>query len=274
MTRVRQPRSSRRYLVVLALAAVLVPVVAATATLNEPAADRPATNAPATHAPPAHASASNAPAPSPPTVNRAPAPNPGTSTWPPPFLSLVTRVDPATAAVMTGVSWKPGCPVGLADLRVVYLTHWGFDARIHFGRLVVHRDVSASVVRALRAAYDARFPFRRIELVDTYGGSDDASMAADNTSAFNCRPVTGNPGRWSMHSYGRAIDINPVENPYVRGTVVLPPAGRPYVDRTVVRPGMIRAGDAVHRAFLAERFDWGGSWVTLKDYQHFERPGG
>jgi hypothetical protein len=187
-----------------------------------------------------------------------------------PFVAVVTPIDRHTAAWMTGLSWKPGCPVPLADLRVVYQTYRGFDGRVHVGRMVVHHDVAASVVRAMGAAYRARFPIRRMELVDAYGADDDASMAADNTSAFNCRAKTGLPGQWSVHSYGRAIDVNTVENPYVKGTLVLPPAGAAYLDRTDVRPGMITAGDAVYRAFTAEGFDWGGDWQSLKDYQHFE----
>jgi D-alanyl-D-alanine carboxypeptidase len=119
--------------------------------------------------------------------------------------------------------------------------------------------------------YEARFPIRRMEPVDKYGGSDDASMAADNTSAFNCRPITGTTDRWSNHSYGRAIDINTIENPYVKGGTVLPPAGAAYLDRGDVRPGMIVAGDVVTTAFAAEGFGWGGDYTSLKDYQHFER---
>ena len=137
--------------------------------------------------------------------------------------------------------------------------------------LIVNADAADAVVRAFGKLYDARFPIRRMEPVDVYGGSDDASMAADNTSAFNCRPITGTTDRWSNHSYGRAIDINTIENPYVKGTTVLPPAGADYLDRTDVRPGMIVAGDVVTAAFAAEDFGWGGDYTSLKDYQHFER---
>ena len=97
-------------------------------------------------------------------------------------------------------------------------------------------------------------------------------MAANNTSAFNCRPVAGT-SRWSEHAYGRAIDVNPVQNPYVAGRHVSPPAGRRYADRAGRAPGMIRAGDAVVRAFAAAGWGWGGAWRTARDYQHFSASG-
>ncbi len=109
--------------------------------------------------------------------------------------------------------------------------------------------------------------------VDEYpGAEDELSMADNNTSAFNCRPITGTTDRFSIHSYGKAIDVNTVENPYVKGTTVLPAAGRDFLDRTDVRPGMVVAGDHVVKAFADKGFAWGGDYVTLKDYQHFEIP--
>jgi hypothetical protein len=170
-------------------------------------------------------------------------------------------------------SWHRGCPVGRSDLRLVTVTHWGFDRRVHTGRLVVNARAAPAVVGALRGLFAARFPIRRMELVERYGSSDDRSMAADNTSAFNCRRVEGSTS-WSAHAYGLAIDINPLENPYLRRGQVLPPAGRAYLDRSRWRTGMIHAGDAVVRAFAAVGWPWGGSWHSLKDYQHFSATGG
>jgi hypothetical protein len=188
------------------------------------------------------------------------------------FFAVVTKIGPRTAAQMRGVSWRPGCPVPIRDLRTVYMTHRGFDGRIRLGELVVHEDVAARVVRVFRKMYAAGFPIRRMERIEKYDGSDDASMAADNTSAFNCRAITGQPGTFSVHSYGKAIDINTIENPYVKGDTVLPAAGRAFLDRDHVRPGMIVARDTVTKAFRRAGFDWGGTWTTLKDYQHFEIP--
>jgi hypothetical protein len=188
------------------------------------------------------------------------------------YRASIRHIDATTAASMTGVSWRRGCPVPLSGLRRVELTYWGFDARPHLGELIVHRDVAAGVVDVFRTLYAAHFPINKMRRVDFYGGSDDASMAADNTSAFNCRPITGSASGFSVHSYGKAIDINTVENPYVKGSTVLPPAGRAYLNRTHVRPGMIVHGDLVWKAFAAHGFRWGGDWTSPHDYQHFEAP--
>jgi hypothetical protein len=189
----------------------------------------------------------------------------------PAFSATVSTVPEDYRHRMIGVSWKPGCPVPIDDLRIIDMNYWGFDGTVHGGgRLMVHKDVADEVVAAFGDMFAAEFPIRRMELIEEYDGSDDASMAADNTSAFNCRPITGSPGRYSIHSYGKAIDINTVENPYVKGDTVLPPAGAEYLDRTDVRPGMIVKNDAVVKAFKKRGFTWGGSWHSLKDYQHFE----
>jgi hypothetical protein len=187
------------------------------------------------------------------------------------FQATVRAVDEETRARMIGVSWKPGCPVPIDDLRIIEMNFIGFDGAVHSGgQLMVHRLVASQVVEAFRVLFENGFPIRRMELIENYGGSDDASMAADNTSAFNCRPITGTTDRFSIHSYGQAIDINTVENPYVRGSTVLPPAGVDYLDRTDVRPGMITKNDVVEKAFREQKFFWGGDFNSLKDYQHFE----
>ena len=189
----------------------------------------------------------------------------------PPFHAYVTRV---TAAEL-GRSWHRGCPVGPSQLRNVTVSYVGFDGRAHSGRVVVNRAVVRDVETVFRRLYAARFPIRRMQPVARYGGSDDRSMAADNTSAFNCRyAVTTGPKSWSVHAYGEAIDINTVENPYLEGGRVLPPAGRAYVDRTRVRRGMAVAGGVLVRAFASVGWLWGGRWSASPDWQHFSRTGG
>ena len=132
----------------------------------------------------------------------------------------------------------------------------------------------AGAVRAMRRMfrklYDARFPIRRMRLVDDYGGSDFASIEADNTSAFNCRGIPGSSS-WSYHAYGQAIDINPRFNPYIDRTGAYQPANAEvFVDRDRIDPGLLKDGDAAVRAFTDHGWTWGGSWRTPKDYQHFE----
>ncbi|MFL6136202.1 MAG: M15 family metallopeptidase [Frankiaceae bacterium] len=176
------------------------------------------------------------------------------------------------AAADLGASWHPGCPVPPRELRSVRLGYWGFDKVAHRGTLVVRAYAVSNVVKAFRTLYAARFPIRRVRPLSVYGGDDDASMAANNTSAFNCRRVSGSTA-WSQHSYGRAVDLNPVQNPYVRNGQVSPPAGVKYLDRSWVRPGMAVAGGVAVRAFAAIGWGWGGSWHSLKDYQHFSATG-
>jgi D-alanyl-D-alanine carboxypeptidase len=188
------------------------------------------------------------------------------------FRSRIAPIDAAQAKRMTGVSWRRGCPVGLRDLRLLTLSHWGFDGRSRTGRLIVHRDVAPELVRVFHDLYTARFPIRRMVPVDAYGGSDFRSIEADNTSAFNCRYVEGTT-RWSNHAYGRAIDVNPIENPYVSGGSTSHAASRPYVDRTRRRPGMAYEGGALVRAFDRIGWGWGGRWTSVQDYQHFSETG-
>jgi hypothetical protein len=174
---------------------------------------------------------------------------------------------------MIGSSWHEGCPVPIEDLRLLTLDHWGFDGEIHQGTLIVNRDVAADVLGVFEALFDARFPIERMEPVDAYGGDDDRSMAANNTSAFNCRLVL-NSASWSQHSYGWAIDVNPMQNPYVTTDgQVLPPGSEAFLDRSMKATGLIHAGGTVVDAFAAIGWAWGGSWSSPKDYQHFSLTG-
>ena len=166
-------------------------------------------------------------------------------------------------------SYRDGCPVPPSRLRTVHVSYWDFAGDPQQGRVVVARGRAEDIVAVFRKLWDARFPIRRLQPVSAYRGSDDASMAADNTSAFNCRFVGGTT-RWSMHAYGEAIDVNPVENPYVRDSTVSPPAGRAFLDRGRYRKGMAVSGGVLVRAFASVGWKWGASFG---DYQHFSTTG-
>lgn len=126
----------------------------------------------------------------------------------------------------------------------------------------------------MRRLLEMRFPVEKVQPVDDFGGDDDASMAANNTSAFNCRRIEGRPGSWSEHAFGRAIDINPIENPQVTASgKVSPPAGERFKDRSAAGRGMIDANGPVVKAFEGIGWKWGGNWSGLKDYQHFSSTG-
>jgi hypothetical protein len=191
----------------------------------------------------------------------------------PAFTGRVTPLSAKLRAQMTGVSWHRGCPVPLSALRLLTLSYRGFDGRVHVGRLIAHREAAPALVAVFRRLFEARFPIRRMVPVDAYDGDDFRSIEADNTSAFNCRPVAGGSG-WSQHAYGRAIDVNPIENPYVsaRGTTSHRKS-RPYLDRSRVRPGMAVPGGALVTAFASAGWSWGGTWSGIKDYQHFSASG-
>jgi hypothetical protein len=189
----------------------------------------------------------------------------------PPFGHSVSRV---TAAQLPH-SWHRGCPVAPAGLRRLRVSYWGFDRRVHTGTVIVNMRAVAPLTRVFSRLYAARFPLRRMRPVDAYGGSDERSLAADNTAAFNCRyAVASGPKRWSVHAYGLAVDVNPVENPYVLDGRVHPRAGRAYLDRSRARRGMAVRGGLLVRAFAAEGWAWGGRWSGSPDYQHFSATGG
>ena len=173
---------------------------------------------------------------------------------------------------VVGSSWRAGCPVPLEQLRYVTLSYWGFDGAVHSGELVVNADAVDAVVTAFHRLFDNRFPIRSMRLVDDFGADDFTSIEADNTSAFNCRPVTGGSG-WSQHAYGRAIDVDPIENPYVDGGTTTHPASVTYLARGNVRPGMAVSGGPLVDAFAAVGWGWGGRWPPPTDYQHFSSTG-
>jgi D-alanyl-D-alanine carboxypeptidase-like protein len=166
-------------------------------------------------------------------------------------------------------SYRDGCPVVPAELRTVHVSYWDFGGKPQVGAIIIARRVAADVLTVFRRLWVARFPIRRLQPVSAYRGDDQASMAADNTSGFNCRFVGGTT-RWSMHAYGEAIDVNTVENPYVRGSTVSPPAGRAYLDRSRYRKGMAVPGGVLVRAFASVGWKWGASFG---DYQHFSTTG-
>jgi len=168
-------------------------------------------------------------------------------------------------------TWHPGCPVAPEDLRQLTLTYLDFNAKQRTGILLVNKDLADEVVRIFQSLFQHGFLIERMAPIEDYGGDDGASMAANNTSAFNCRDTTGKPGVFSNHSWGRAIDINPLTNPYVKDDKVLPPAGRKYLDRTRAFKGSLLKDSLIVREFEKAGWTWGGRWPDRQDYQHFEK---
>jgi hypothetical protein len=198
-------------------------------------------------------------------VTTTPAPSP------PPAGPSPASVDPVTAAEL-GATWKPGCPVGPEALRRVEVNYLGFDGQTHRGELIVNEDVVADAIGIFGQLYELGYPIAKMASVADYpGAQDELSMEDNNTSAFNCRLLPSGNG-WALHAYGRAIDVNPLINPYIDSDGnIEPTTGGPNLDRRRTDPGMLHAGDPAVRAFTDRGWRWGGNWRTPKDYQHFER---
>jgi len=195
------------------------------------------------------------------------------------YRSTVEPLPASLRTYLTGRFWEPGCPVPLSALRLLTVSHWGFDHKVREGQLVVNAEVAAPLAKVFRRLYALRFPIRHMRLGDLYGPRRAWPADGDVSGSFHCRqavpsPCTGGTGSgsWSNHAYGRAVDLNPIENPYLGCGRVHDPRSRPYVDRTRLRPGMVTP--AVVRAFRSIGWGWGGDWTgDTKDWMHFSTTG-
>ena len=173
-------------------------------------------------------------------------------------------------ARMRGVSYPENAEIKLDDLRYLKLSYIDFDGRDQVGEMVCNKAISEDLVAIFRALYEAQYPIRSIRLIDDFGGDDDASMRADNTSCFNYRKKVG-LRELSKHALGLAVDVNPLENPYVRPSRIRPAEARDFADRTRDFPHKIDKDDLCYQLFRAHGFSWGGTWRSVRDYQHFEK---
>jgi hypothetical protein len=175
--------------------------------------------------------------------------------------------------------WHSGCPVPLTGLRLLTVTAWGFDGKRYRGQLVVNERFALSLAKVFRRLYALRFPVRDSTLAANYGSPRERARHPDASGSFECRQAVPSPcaggngtGSWSMHAYGEAVDLNPVENPYVGCGMSRDKTARAYMDRSNVRPGMVTP--AVVQAFASIGWEWGGSWSgSTKDYMHFSANG-
>lgn len=180
--------------------------------------------------------------------------------------------NPAPKRVIGRSTWRPGCPVGQADLAWIRMTYWGFDKARHSGELLVNGSVAGDVVDVFRHLYRARFPIESVGIVRRADLHAPPTGDGNVTGSFACRPIRGGTA-YSEHAYGLAVDLNPFQNPYRNGDVALPELASAYLDRAWVRPGMIMPGGPAVRAFASIGWEWGGDWSRLKDYQHFSANG-
>jgi hypothetical protein len=196
-----------------------------------------------------------------------------------PFHSSIRPLPAPLQDELTGRFWRAGCPVRLSGLRLLTVSNWDFQGRVQTGHLVVNKSYAAPLAKVFWRLYELRFPIRHMRFGDAYGPAGVRPADGDVTYSFECRqavpsPCTGGTGTgsWSEHAYGRAIDVNPIENPYVGCGRSRERASRPYLNRSRLRRGMVTP--AVVQAFRSIGWGWGGSWSgNTKDYMHFSASG-
>lgn len=170
---------------------------------------------------------------------------------------------------ITGMSYPAqDSLIGYDDLRYIKLLHYNFDGAVCEGEMIVHATLADEVMEIFYQLYSAQYPLASVRLVDDFDADDTLSMQANNTSAFNYRYVTDSDSL-SLHSYGAAIDINPMLNPYVEGDYISPQNGIRYADRSQDFEGKIDKNDLCYRLFTERGWKWGGNWRSYKDYHHF-----
>lgn len=196
------------------------------------------------------------------------------------FAEYQSNISPITPQIkkrmIEGNSWRKGCPVSFEDLRYLRVKHIDFSGVEMVGEIIVHKEVSVEVTEIFKALYHKGYPIHKMKLVSDYKGNDWKSIESDNTSAFNCRSATGSK-KWSKHSYGKAIDINPLENPYIsRKGYISHKASATYRKRehknsTYADKAILLNNDKAVEIFKKYGWKWGGDWSGVKDYQHFSK---
>ena len=175
---------------------------------------------------------------------------------------------------MQGKTYKENPHIQRDDLRHIRALHWDYDQQVHIGEMIVNKQIANTVAGIFRKLYDAKYPIQRMLLPDVYGADDETQMRANNTSSFCYRAIAGTT-KLSKHARGLAIDINTLYNPYYKdredgSRFVQPATATKYCDRSWTFPYKIDEQDLCYRLFTEAGFEWGGSWKTCKDYQHFE----
>lgn len=162
--------------------------------------------------------------------------------------------------------WQTACPIAIDRLKLLEIQHYTLKGDIMIGQMVVLDVIATSTRKIFASLFARKFPIHKIQPMDTYNGNDDAAMEDNNSSCFNFRKISGSD-RLSIHSYGLAIDVNPLQNPCIINNKISPTAGREFTDRNNIRPGML---EPVVHLFKQYGFEWGGDWTNLKDYHHFQ----
>lgn len=187
-----------------------------------------------------------------------------------PILFEISLIPDDIFQLMDQVSYQKNDIIQREDLRLLDLTYVDFNHEIQYGQMIVHKEVAEEVLEIFEILFNNQYNIDKIRLVHYYKADDNLSMADNNTHAFNFRYITGGSSL-SNHAYGLAVDINPMQNPYIYGNLVLPEGSEAYIDRNIYQMGMIQKNDILYQAFTSRGWSWGGDWNSLKDYQHFEK---
>lgn len=174
--------------------------------------------------------------------------------------NVIERID--------GKSYRENHDIGLDELAYLQMRYVDFHGMTQVGEMIVHYSLAREVLEIFCELYKSGYQIEKMRLVDEYDADDERSMADNNSSAFNYR-VVADTDMISMHGYGRAIDVNPLINPYIVGEKVMPANAVQYVDRSKKFAHKIDHDDLCYKLFKARGWTWGGDWKTQKDYQHF-----
>ena len=187
----------------------------------------------------------------------------------------VQTLNPLLQQKMINSTWKPNCPVPLKNLRLIQVKHYDFKKKQQLGQLIAHKDIAQELLTIFKQLYQKKILIHKIKPLHHYKGDDRKSMIDNITSIFNCRQNTMNPKKFSVHSYGKAIDINPFQNPLVykrKKTIkIKPKEAKHFVNRTKKTIGMIHRNSTIWNIFTSNNWQWGGTWRRVQDYQHFQK---
>ncbi len=187
----------------------------------------------------------------------------------------MSKITDEIFARIQGKSFKDDCTLPREDLRYIHVLHKDLDGNTHEGEMICNVYIAYDVIDIFMKLYEAGYPIEKIRLVDEYNADDETSMRDNNSSSFNFRFIS-HTTKISKHGLGLAVDINTLYNPYIKevnGKRILEPAtAEDYIDRSKDFPYKIDTEDLCYKLFTAHGFEWGGSWKSAKDYQHFEVP--
>ncbi|MGH3550077.1 MAG: M15 family metallopeptidase [Pseudonocardiaceae bacterium] len=196
---------------------------------------------------------------------------------PPTSTSFQSTIGPVPPQVLTRSTWKPICPVKPEQLRYLTMSFRGFDARAHTGEMLVNADAAQTVVGVFKRLFAAGFPIEEMRITTEAELKLPPTGDGNNTNAFVCHQTPGQTDssqtQWSAHAYGLAVDLNPFNNPYVKGNLVVPELASSYLNRDWVRSGMVLDGGVAVTAFESAGWKWGGRWSAPVDFMHFSANG-